>query len=267
MTRRFPTEFGTAEPGSNDTIALTTGAHLLADQLADIARLLEQSDSVEQTLNAIVHSAVSTIPGCVRASISAVVAKGRIVTLAATDEAARAVTAAQLETGEGPGVDSLRDRRTCRVPDLTRDCRWPAFTPRATALGVLSMLCVRLYVEDDDRGVLTLYSDRFDAFTDASERVALLFAAHAAIAMKRAQELHHLRRAVGTRGVIGQAQGILMERLRITDARAFDILVHTSQITNTKLITVAGDLIRSGELPAAMHAPPGGLPQPDLRVD
>jgi AmiR/NasT family two-component response regulator len=57
--------------------------------------------------------------------------------------------------------------------------------------------------------------------------------------------------ALGTREVIGQAQGILMERERITPGQAFDILRHASQHLNRKLRDVAQDLVDTGERPEA----------------
>lgn len=124
-----------------------------------------------------------------------------------------------------------------------------AFTEAARQLGVHSMLAVQLFVDGDDLGALNLHSDQVDAFDDESEHVALLFAAHAAVAMARAQERHNMRQAIGTREVIGQAQGILMERFKVPSDRAFQILVHASQITNRRLTDVAGDLTRTGKLP------------------
>ncbi len=58
-----------------------------------------------------------------------------------------------------------------------------------------------------------------------------------------------LARSVATRQLIGQAQGILMERHKITADQAFGLLVRTSQHRNTKLRDVADALVRSGELP------------------
>jgi len=49
--------------------------------------------------------------------------------------------------------------------------------------------------------------------------------------------------------VIGQAKGILMERLLVTPEDAFDILRRTSQQLNIKLREVAHKLTESGELP------------------
>ena len=49
--------------------------------------------------------------------------------------------------------------------------------------------------------------------------------------------------------MIGQAQGILMERERIASGEAFDILRRASQHLNRKLRDVAEDLVDTGETP------------------
>ena len=59
----------------------------------------------------------------------------------------------------------------------------------------------------------------------------------------------NLRQALITRQLIGQAQGILMERERITAEQAFDVLRRASQHLNTKLREVAQDLVDTGERP------------------
>lgn len=58
-----------------------------------------------------------------------------------------------------------------------------------------------------------------------------------------------LLRAIDSRDVIGQAKGILMERMRLDAEGAFALLRRTSQHLNTKLIEVAEHLARTGELP------------------
>jgi GAF domain-containing protein len=227
----------------------SAGSNDLAVQLSDVARLLERENQVETTLEAIVRAAVDTVPGSTYASISATRRRREVTTLASTHATARAVDAAQYETGQGPCLDSLFEQETVRLPDMATETRWPEFTRAASELGVHSMLSVQLFVDGDDLGALNLHSDHVDAFDDESEHVALLFAAHAAVAMARAQERHNLRQAVSTREVIGQAQGILMERFKVPSDRAFQILVHASQVTNQRLTKVATELARSGELP------------------
>jgi AmiR/NasT family two-component response regulator len=49
--------------------------------------------------------------------------------------------------------------------------------------------------------------------------------------------------------MIGQAQGILMERERITADQAFDILRRASQHLNIKLRDIAQQLVDTGERP------------------
>ena len=64
------------------------------------------------------------------------------------------------------------------------------------------------------------------------------------------REIEHLRRALITRTVIGQAIGILMERRKVTADEAFEELKSASQATNVKVAQIAEDLTETGEWPA-----------------
>jgi len=59
-----------------------------------------------------------------------------------------------------------------------------------------------------------------------------------------------LQAALITREVIGQAQGILMERERISADQAFDLLRRASQHLNVKLRDVAQELVDTGRNPS-----------------
>jgi AmiR/NasT family two-component response regulator len=54
---------------------------------------------------------------------------------------------------------------------------------------------------------------------------------------------------LATREVIGQAQGILIERKRTTADQAFDVLRRASQHLNLKVRDVAQTLVDTGEDP------------------
>lgn len=54
--------------------------------------------------------------------------------------------------------------------------------------------------------------------------------------------------------VIGQAQGILMERLGLSAERAFAFLSRVSQETNTKLSDVADELVKTRTVPTLAGA-------------
>ena len=64
----------------------------------------------------------------------------------------------------------------------------------------------------------------------------------------RAEE-QHLRAAMASHNLIGQAQGILMERFHMTAEQAFALLAQTSQDANIKLRDLAQRLIDAGDTP------------------
>nr|WP_296069250.1 GAF and ANTAR domain-containing protein [uncultured Actinoplanes sp.] len=237
---------GRGRPSTHD--AGKAAENSLADTLGELARTLQNEDSVDATLQAIVEAAVGTVPGADYASLSVVERRRVVHTRAATHDVATLVDKAQYETGEGPCLDSVYDHRTVRLPDMTLEERWPRFTGRAAQLGVYSMLSFQLFVQAENLGALNLFAAQKDAFDDDSEHIGLLFASHAAVAMVGAQRQEDMDKAVAARDVIGQAKGILMERYKITADQAFATLARASQETNLKLVELARQLTVTGEL-------------------
>ena len=245
--RPAPTDAGDrGRPSRDDTGRPGGGEERLAHQLGRLARTLQEETDVGPTLDAIVQAVSGTVPGAQEASISLIRRRREVHTGASTGELPRAVDKAQYATGEGPCLDTLYEHETVRVADMAAERRWPAFARQAADLGVGSMLSLQLYVRGSDLGVLNLFSRERDAFDDDSERVGLLFAAHAGVALAGAQQQAQLRRAVDTRDLIGQAKGMLMERYRIDADRAFAVLVRVSQADNRKLVDVCAELVRTG---------------------
>jgi transcriptional regulator with GAF, ATPase, and Fis domain len=224
------------------------GAERLAGQLGELARTLEHEQSLQQTLDAIVHGATATIPGAQHASISSIRRRREVITRASTNDLPIAVDQIQYETGQGPCLDTLYEERTVRLDAFTTETRWPAFVERAAKLGAGSMLALQLFVDGSDLGALNLLSESPHAFGEDSEHIGLLFATHAAVAMAGAEEREHLRAAIDTRNLIGQAQGILMERFNIPADRAFGVLARYSQTANRKLREVAAELAATRHL-------------------
>lgn len=233
------------QPSSYDT-GTARGRDGLAATFSAFARRVQQDDDPQRTLVAIVQAAVALVPGCDEGSISVVLGRQRVSSEAASGELPRVVDALQERVGQGPCLDAAYEHETVRVPDMASEQRWPAFTAGALAAGAAGMMSLQLYVAGDDLGALNLFARRPWAFDDESEHVALLFASHAALAYAAAQQHARTSSSVATRQLIGQAQGILMERHKITADQAFGLLVRVSQDTNTKLRDVADDLVRSG---------------------
>jgi GAF domain-containing protein len=236
-------------PSSSDT-GRPGGEERLAHQLGRLARALQDEEDVDRTLEAIVHAVSGTVPGAQEASVSLIRRRREVETGASTGELPRAVDQAQYDTGQGPCLDSLYEHETVRVADMATERRWPEFARRATALGVGSMLSLQLFVRGSDLGALNLFSRERDAFSDDSERVGLLFAAHAGVALAGARQQDQLRRALDTRDLIGQAKGMLMERYRISADQAFAVLVRVSQAGNRKLVQICEELVDTGQVPA-----------------
>lgn len=220
----------------------------LAGKLGELARELQQEPDTDALLTDIVHAALELIPHVADASVSLVVGRRTVESRAASGELPLRIDALQSATGEGPCIDAAYEQRIVRVPDMRNEARWPKFAQAAYEAGARSMLSFQLFVKGDNLGALNLYGEDVNTFDEESEQVGLLVAAHAAVAFSGAQEISQLNQALGTRDLIGQAKGILMERFKINSLQAFHILTRASSETNIKLRDVADHLASSGEI-------------------
>jgi hypothetical protein len=228
----------------------------LAMVFADIAEQLYDADSFDDVLSRIAEAAVSTIAGCRMASVTLTEQRG-YRTAASTDSAASAVDQAQYQAHEGPCLDAV-DAPMVYAQSFP-DERWPTLASRPTESGVQSALSYRLAAAssrtaDSGGGSLNSYGVKPDAFSDTAQEIGLVLAAHASVAARAVDERstlqslgRDLQQALLSRDVIGQAKGILMERLKITPEDAFDLLRRSSQHLNIKLRDVARGVTETGE--------------------
>jgi ANTAR domain-containing protein/GAF domain-containing protein len=228
----------------------------LAVAFAEIARHLYQAENFADVLTRIVMAAVSTVRGCEMASVTVRDDAG-YRTVASTHDAATKSDGAQYESGEGPCLDAIEEPVVYAA--AFPDPRWPVLAARPTESGVESVVSYRLMPSRPDpagslAGSLNAYADTPDAFDDEAREIGLILAAHASVAagaMREREALqemsHNLHEALSSRDVIGQAKGILMERLQVTPEDAFDALRRSSQRLNIKLREVAATLAETGE--------------------
>lgn len=224
----------------------------LAHRLARFARDVQRQTDGAAVLRTVVDGALRMVPGAQEGSVSLVVGRRRVLSQAASSPLPRRVDAVQEELGQGPCLETAFEQHTVPVPDLAADGRWPDFSARAASMGVRSMLSFQLYVAGDNLGALNLFSGEVDAFDERSVGIGELFAAHAAVAYSGVQRESALERALVSREIVGQAQGILMERGRLTADQAFAVLQQASQDRNVKLAEVARRLVETGDLPVAV---------------
>jgi hypothetical protein len=234
---------------------MTSGGSVpqLAETYVDISRRLLAVEAVSDAFVALTTLAAQ-VPGAQEAGITQV-RQGKVTTPVATGELSVHTDAIQYALGSGPCLDAVLRPGNFRTGDLRTDPRWPEFGRQAfEATGVLSMLSVRLYLEDSDQLLvgLNMYSREPDAFDNTSETLAILLATHGSLALSSArarEQATNLQAALENRTDIGIAMGVLMAQHKVTREDAFNLLRVSSQHTGRKLRDVAADVAQTGALP------------------
>jgi transcriptional regulator with GAF, ATPase, and Fis domain len=240
---------------------VSTDLQTLAQELTEITRLVEDDD-LDSTLRRYVDRVVHTVDGCDHASITVDTKTGPETVTGGAEPLLSYLT------GNSPGdvspiVEVLRYREPRRLPDVDSDQRWPEFGARMAKAGYHSALCLPLDTKAEPAAAFTLFSRKPNEFADTSYDMVLLFALHAGVAFDNVSLysdcqtlVKHLRDALGTRSVIGQAQGLLMHCHGYGTEAAFGALRTASQHHNTKLREVARILVeaqQSDQLDAALR--------------
>ncbi|MEU6404078.1 GAF and ANTAR domain-containing protein [Streptomyces sp. NPDC046985] len=220
----------------------------LSEALTAAAQRLHGTDSPQDTLSAAVRITVRLLPGAEQAAISVIERDGPRRTVAWTDESVGVAEASggQASGGHASGAerapywDALWHTPVVRLADSEAE---DGGDGSLAAAGLRSALALRLRAEKKRLTVLTAYAGEPRAFDDRAVRVGRLFTAHVSLALESTTKREQLNEAMRTRDMIGQATGVLMERLDIDAAEAFDSLVRASQRENVKLRDLARRIV------------------------
>jgi GAF domain-containing protein len=219
--------------------------------LAQMGAVLLSTETVGTTVELVTALAAEAIPGAAGAGVTLVDDRGKR-SMAASDTLVLRADALQYRLDDGPCLTSWQDQVSVRVDDVLKETRWPAWCAEAVEVGVRSMLSVPLVAAGACLGAIKVYAAVPSAFDDRAERLLQLFARQAAVLLVNTQTLADARRtnlrltdALEHRDVVGQAKGILLAQGAADDAAAFAILLAASQHANTKLHTVARQLVDS----------------------
>jgi transcriptional regulator with GAF, ATPase, and Fis domain len=222
--------------------------------LGDFTRLLLATGTVEGVLRRVVATARHAIPNADLVSITLRHDDGTLETPTGTGREAIELDQAQYRAENGPCVDAADPEGPAyaRSNDLAGETPWPAFAASAVAHGYTSVLSTALLSGSEPTpftGALNIYSRRPEGFDDNARDLAFLLATHASLALVTAQTRQtlaeaadtaaHLRHALESRTLIGQATGILMARRKLSADQAFDVLSRASQNRNIKLSRLA----------------------------
>ena len=232
---------------------------------AGLSQVLVSDHEILATLDRICHNALSVVPTSSFCGITVRRRRGRLESLAYTDDVALACDELQYELQEGPCISTAAEGEPFLVRSTAHDARWPRWGPRVAEWGVHSLVSAQLSAAtlDTDRdplGAVNVYGRAPDAFdTEDMERLRL-YGIHAGNALAMAHMVTTLQEAVEARHEIGLAQGILMSRYALDRDAAFESMRRCSSHTNMKLRELAGLVIANGELPEPSKR---GIPAPE----
>jgi len=185
--------------------------------------------------------------------------RGSLQLIAASTDASRVLELFQLQSQEGPGLDSFRTGEQVIVPDLqsVRD-RWPRFAAVAEEQGFRAVHAVPLRLRNDVIGAMNLFNEDPNALTPEDLSLAQALADVCTIGIIQERTIEHgellveqLQGALNSRVVIEQAKGLLADTRTLDMDEAFNRLRQMSRNTNTRLADVARALVE-GRLPTAL---------------
>lgn len=231
---------------------MTTPAPDFGVRLATVAHNLLVDPAVDATLNRSVELTHQHLAHADFVSISLLEGRRRVTTPASSHPWAERADQVQYGADQGPCLDAIRRADLVLVDDLSTvgAAAYPAWAPVVLEeTGIRSSFSCRLFAGPEVMGAVNIYSERPQAFSPTERAEAQVVAAQVALALHAARQVNGLRQGMEGRTVIGQAQGILMERFKVPASRAFDLLSQVSQDTNTRLREVAARLVDTGETP------------------
>jgi transcriptional regulator with GAF, ATPase, and Fis domain len=212
-------------------------------QLADT--LVDDFDLVE--LLTMVSDRCVDVLGVSAAGLMLVEPEGDLRVVASSNEAMRLVELFELQSQEGPCLDSFRTGAPVLDHDLDgARARWPRFVPVALDAGFRTVHAFPLRLRGQVLGALNLFDATAVTMHQADARAAQALADLATVAVVQNQAVRRalvvndqLTHALESRVVIEQAKGVLAERLGVDMAHAFAVLRNHARNHNLRLAEVA----------------------------
>lgn len=227
----------------------------VAEGLRALASFVVGDGTMGETLDRVVRLASAAVAGADMAAIT-ILGNGKPTTAIFTNDIAPAIDSAQYDNDSGPCLDAFRSRVVNRIESMSDEQRWPEFVALAVKHGIGSTLSLPLVVRDECVGALNFYAYAERAFSPSSESVGVAFADQSAVVLANAlaywgvrQLADELDEALKSRATIEQAKGIIMATNHCDPDAAFEVLKRASQRTNTKLRSLALDIVERAQEP------------------
>jgi GAF domain-containing protein len=230
---------------------------LLTRTLVELADTLVDDFDIIELLTLLTDRCVEVLD-VAAAGLMLIAPDGELRVMASSSEAMRVLELFELQSEEGPCLDSFRTGIAVAGADLgAADGRWPKFSVEAVAAGFNSVQALPMRLRGTVIGALNLFRAGTGNMepSDVDAAQALADVATIAVLQHRAvlaaQLINdQLQHALNSRIVIEQAKGMVGERIGLDMEQAFKRLRHHARHHNLRLVDVASDVI-SGTLKAA----------------
>lgn len=227
-----------------------TRESVLARTMVELADNLVDEFDIVDLLTTLTDRCVEVLD-VAAAGIMLTAPNGELQLITASSEAMRIVEVFELQSSEGPCLDSFRTRLPVVNQDLTEAVdRWPRFAPIAVGQGFRAADAIPMRLRGQVIGALNLFRTQTGSLNDDDVLVAQALADIATIAILQnrhkvaAHELNaQLEHALSSRIVIEQAKGVIAERRNITTDEAFTHLRTYARNNNLRLAEVARDTV------------------------
>jgi hypothetical protein len=241
---------GGGPAGSRDSSHANPGGGTLVDRifqsLVELTERMGSARRLDEAAAAIVDYALTHL-GADLAGITTWEPGGRPVRLAGSSLVLTELDRVEARLAHGPGTGGLQDGAAITIADTTTEKTWRDWSEAAASHDVHSVRLVGMPPMRSRSMCLELYSHRPRAFTTGGLVVTRRVAKHAGITLRQIDRALNLEEALETRALIGQAQGILMERYHLTSEQAMSFLRRTSQQTQIKVRDLADSVVTGRE--------------------
>lgn len=234
---------------------------VLARTMVELADNLVDDFDIVDLLTTLVDRCVEVLD-VAAAGIMLAAPGGELQLITASSETMRLVELFELQTAEGPCLDSFRSRRPVVNQDLTNAAaRWPQFAPMAVEQGFRAADAIPMRLRGQIIGALNLFRIETGSLNDGDVLAAQALADIATIAILQnrhtvaTHELNaQLETALSSRIVIEQAKGMIAERRNVAADQAFTHLRTYARSHNLRLADVARSTIDGSLDPSAIAA-------------
>ena len=233
----------------------------LGQLLVSVGRTVSDEDDLLTLLQRVVEIAHDAIDGADSTDLT-IDLGGRTYTAVHTDDRTLRVDSEQYDAGDGPCLEASRAGTVVLVNADDPEDRWPRFTAAAREEEILSFLAAPLITGEQSLGSFNLYGRARTAFDTLDAEILELLTTTVSRTLgdfarfKSARDVaDSIQRALQTRAPIEQAKGILMALHGVDADKAFDLLRRESQATNTRLHTLATELVTRLSTPATDDSP------------